>query len=376
MRYRHTMRLQGEFHRSLEPLAGRDGIRVLDQTRLPHSIVWLELRTASAVREAIERMCVRGAPLIGACGAFGLALALREAADDVALERAASEVGGARPTAVNLRWAVERVQAAVAPLPVEHRALAAWEAATAIAEEDVAINEAIGRHGEALLAGLAARIGRGSAEVPLRLMTHCNAGWLATVDWGTALAPIYRLHGAGVAVHVWASETRPRNQGALTVFELAEAGVPCSVVADNAAGVLMAEGKVDAVIVGCDRVAANGDVANKVGTYLKALAAREHGVPFYVAMPAPTFDARLATGAAIPLERRSMSEVLTVTGRGIEGEGGMQTCALYPEHVAADNPAFDVTPTALVTAYLTERGVFTSAAALRAAVAVTAGEGR
>lgn len=361
------MKLSGESVRSIEVVSGPDGrpraVRVLDQTRLPHEVVWLELASPESVERAIATMQVRGAPLIGAAGAFGLALALARDASAPALAHWATRLAATRPTALNLRWAVERVERTVRPVSAEARAVAAWREAQAIADEDVAINAAIGQHGFDLLRARAAELAAGHAGRPLQIMTHCNAGWLATVDWGTALAPIYRAHDAGWAVHVWVSETRPRNQGALTAFELAEHGVPCTVVADNAAGVLMAEGRVDAVIVGCDRVAANGDVANKVGTYLKALAARAHGVPFWVALPSPTFDARLATGGAIPIERRSAAEVLEVSGRA--GTGGPAVVTPFAAGLAADNPAFDVTPAALVSAWITERGVFTTPAALQ-----------
>ena len=361
------MKLFGESVRSIKIVSGPDGrpqaLRVLDQTRLPHEAVWIELGSPESVERAIATMQVRGAPLIGAAGAFGLALALDGDTSDPALAHWAARLAATRPTAVNLRWAVERVERAVRPLSADARAAAAWREAQAIADEDVAINAAIGRYGLDLLRARAADLGAGHAGRPLQIMTHCNAGWLATVDWGTALAPVYRAHDAGWAVHVWVSETRPRNQGALTAFELAEHGVPCTVVADNAAGVLMAEGRVDTVIVGCDRVAANGDVANKVGTYLKALAARAHGVPFWVALPSPTFDARLASGAAIPIERRSATEVIEVPGRA--ETGGLAVVMPFSAGLAADNPAFDVTPATLVSAWITECGVFTTPAALR-----------
>jgi methylthioribose-1-phosphate isomerase len=361
------MKLSGEPVRSIAAVSGSDGrvlaVRVLDQTRLPHAVVWLELSAPETVEQAIASMQVRGAPLIGAAGAFGLALALARDAGDRSLEHWAARLAATRPTAVNLRWAVERVQRVVQTKPPAERPAAAGREAQAIADEDVAINAAIGAQGLALLERLAQTHGRGRAERPLEIMTHCNAGWLATVDWGTALAPIYRAHDAGLAVHVWVSETRPRNQGALTAFELTEHGVPCTVIADNAAGVLMAEGRVDAVIVGCDRVAANGDTANKVGTYLKALAARAHGVPFWVALPSPTFDASLASGAAIPIERRAASEVLEIGGRA-SGDG-VALVSPFPAGAEADNPAFDVTPAALISAWMTERGVYTTPEALR-----------
>ncbi|MCX8098582.1 MAG: S-methyl-5-thioribose-1-phosphate isomerase [Casimicrobiaceae bacterium] len=349
--------------RSIEPLADGAGIRVLDQTRLPHDKRWLTLSDPAAVEVAIQTMQVRGAPLIGACGAFGLALALRHQADDAALAYWSERLASARPTAINLRWAVERVRQVAAQAAPERRFSKGWAEAMRIAEEDVAINEAIARQGLTLLKQRAAECGAGTPARPLRLMTHCNAGALATVAWGTALAPIYLAHEQGMAVQVWVSETRPRNQGALTAFELAQRGVPCTMIADNAAGVLMMEGKVDAVILGCDRVAANGDVANKVGTYLKALAARAHGVPFWVALPSPTFDPELPTGAAIPIERRAAEEVLSIEGCTVGG--ARQLVRVAPLGVGADNPAFDVTPAALVSAWITERGVFTTAQALR-----------
>ncbi|MFZ4758403.1 MAG: S-methyl-5-thioribose-1-phosphate isomerase [Burkholderiaceae bacterium] len=332
----------------------------VDQTRLPFEHVRLELRDAADCAHAIASMQVRGAPLIGAVAGFGLALALREQADDEALHRAVERLAATRPTAVNLRWALERVRAAVAGLPAEHRAADAWREAVAIADEDVAINQAIGEHGAALLRGLVQRradAGRPvSAEAPLQVLTHCNAGRLATVAHGTALAPVYALAAEGVPLHVWVDETRPRNQGAsLTAWELAEAGVPCTVIADNAGGQLMREGRVDGVIVGCDRVAANGDVANKVGTYLKALAARDAGVPFWVACPTPTIDASIADGTAIPIECRDPREVTHLTGRAADGT--MVEVQLVPDGVSALNPAFDVTPARLVDALITELGV-------------------
>ncbi len=336
----------------------------LDQTRLPFETVWIELADAGACATAIETMQVRGAPLIGAVAAYGLALALRESAGDSALSAAFDALLRTRPTAVNLRWALERVRAAVAGAPVDARAAIAWREAQAIADDDVACNRSIGEHGAAALMPLvhAAR----DAGRPLQLLTHCNAGALATVDWGTALAPIYLLHQRGVPLHVWVDETRPRNQGAsLTAWELAERGVPHTVVADNAGGLLMMRGHVDAAIVGCDRVAANGDVANKVGTYLKALAARAHALPFYVACPVSTIDVRTPDGAAIPIEERSAREVTHLRGRidGGADDGRLVEVRVVPPASAAANPAFDVTPAALVTGLVTERGVCAASAA-------------
>jgi methylthioribose-1-phosphate isomerase len=344
-----------------------DRLLTLDQTRLPFEVIDLVLDDASACARAIATMQVRGAPLIGAVAGFGLAFALREAAGtvateaalDAALDQAVVRLAATRPTAVNLRWALERVRARVRGLPAAARASAAWDEACAIADEDVAINASIGVHGAALLREVAARraaAGRPvEAAAPLQVLTHCNAGRLAAVAHGTALAPVYALHAAGVPLHVWVDETRPRNQGAsLTAWELADAGVPCTVIADNAGGLLMREGRVDAVIVGCDRVARNGDVANKIGTYLKALAARDAGVPFWVACPTPTVDLSIADGAAIPIEYRDPRELTHASGRAADGLPG--ELQLVPDGVAALNPAFDVTPARLVDALLTEHG--------------------
>ena len=337
-----------------------DVVETVDQTRLPFEQVRLTLDRASACGHAIATMQVRGAPLIGAVAGFGLAFALREAATDAALADALERLAATRPTAVNLRWALERVRARVRPLPVPQRAAAAWREAVAIADEDVAINRSIGAHGAELLRARAqARAAAGhpvGVDAPLQVLTHCNAGRLATVAHGTALAPVYALHAQGVPVHVWVDETRPRNQGAsLTAWELADAGVPCTVIADNAGGQLMREGRVDAAIVGCDRVARNGDVANKIGTYLKALAARDAGVPFWVACPTPTIDAAIADGSAIPIESRHARELTHATGR--DEDGRIREVQLAPDGVAAFNPAFDVTPARLVDALITEHGV-------------------
>jgi methylthioribose-1-phosphate isomerase len=281
-------------------------------------------------------MIVRGAPLIGVTAAYGLAIALDMNASDAALEAAVADLAATRPTAVNLRWALDRVARVVRPLGRSARADAAFQEADAIADEDVAASRAIGRHGAALLRELASA--RPAGE-PLRVMTHCNAGWLATVDWGTALAPIYTLQAEGAAVHVWASETRPRNQGLLTEWELRQQGIPVTLVADNACGLLIARSEVDVVLVGSDRTVANGDVCNKIGTYLKALAAREHGVPFVVALPSSTLDLSIASGDAIPIEERAATELTSV-----------------PD-IRVHNPAFDVTPARFVTKLVTERGV-------------------
>jgi methylthioribose-1-phosphate isomerase len=293
---------------------------------------------------------VRGAPLIGATAAYGLAIALDFEASDRRLAEAAALLRSTRPTAVNLHWALARMEAVLAPLPPTQRCAAAWAEAAAIADEDVAQNAAIGEHGRALWRDLIVADGR-----TLNVMTHCNAGWLATVDRGTALSPVYAAHDAGIPVHVWVSETRPRNQGLLTAWELEQHGVPHTLIADNAAGLLMRSGKVDAVIVGADRIAANGDVANKVGTYLKALACADNGIPFYVAAPRSTIDFACAEGADIPIEERDGDELRRV--HGLDARGVPSALHQLPAGEDVANPAFDVTPGWLVTAIITERGV-------------------
>jgi methylthioribose-1-phosphate isomerase len=330
----------------------RDALWVIDQRQLPHRMVFESLASVEAVFVAIRDMWVRGAPLIGATAAYGLALQANADASDDALQRAALRLGSARPTAVNLAWALQRMLQRLLPLPRPARAEAAWREAATLADEDVATNQAIGWYGHQLLSALRPR-----RDGVLNVLTHCNAGWLATVDWGTALAPVYQAQAAGLKLHVWVDETRPRNQGAsLTAWELAQQGVPHTLIADNAGGHLMQRGRVDAVIVGCDRVAANGDVCNKIGTYLKALAARDNGVPFYVAMPLSTLDASLHDGLRdIPIEERSAREVTHISGRAASGD--WVELQLAPEGCVAANPAFDVTPAALVSALITERGV-------------------
>jgi methylthioribose-1-phosphate isomerase len=292
---------------------------------------------------------VRGAPLIGATAAYGMALAMREDASDAGLAHAAKVLIASRPTAVNLAWAVRKLQALLQPLAPSARAEAAFAEAARICEDDVACCQAIGRHGADLFEPLVQE-GR-----PLQVLTHCNAGWLATVDWGTALAPIYEAHARGIPIHVWVDETRPRNQGAaLTAWELGQQGIAHTVIVDNAGGHLMRQGMVDVCITGADRVAANGDVCNKIGTYLKALAAHDNGVPFHVAMPHSTIDWALASGDLIPIEQRGAEEVTQMTGR--DGQGGIVTVTVTPEGSPAANYAFDVTPARLVTGLITERG--------------------
>jgi methylthioribose-1-phosphate isomerase len=346
------MKVAGKAMRPLRANAQRDAVQIIDQRLLPHRLHLETLYTQQQVLTAIRDMWVRGAPLIGATAAYGLALQMRQDASDGSLQASADFLRSARPTAVNLDWAITRMLRVLRPLSVAKRAAAAWDAADAIAEEDVAANAALGRHGLALLQAIAAR-----KSGPVQVLTHCNAGWLATVDWGTATSPIYQAHAAGLAVHVWVDETRPRNQGAsLTAWELGQAGVPHTLIADNAGGHLMQHGQVDIVIVGCDRVTARGDVCNKIGTYLKALAAHDNGVPFYVAMPTSTLDLRLMDGVVeIPIEDRSAREVTHLSGRTAAGEV-VEVC-ITAEGTTAANPAFDVTPARLVSGLITERGI-------------------
>ncbi|MFT8245233.1 S-methyl-5-thioribose-1-phosphate isomerase [Roseomonas sp. BN140053] len=328
-------------------------VHVFDQTKLPWSLDILTLTDEAQVAEAIRSMQVRGAPLIGAVAAYGLALAMRRDPSTEALEAVAAALGETRPTAINLRWALDRMLDALRNHPPERRAAAAYAEAAAIADDDAETCRRIGQHGLPLLQEIAARKKPGER---INVLTHCNAGWLATVDYGTALSPIYQAHDAGLPVHVWVDETRPRNQGAaLTAFELGAHGVPHTVVSDNAGGHLMQHGQVDIVIVGTDRVTRNGDVANKIGTYLKALAARDNGVPFWVAMPHSTFDPAVGDGVAeIPIEERAPEEVTEMTGRLPDGR--VATLRVVAEGSTAANPAFDVTPARLVTGLVTERG--------------------
>jgi methylthioribose-1-phosphate isomerase len=334
----------------------RDGFSVsaIDQRRLPHEFVVVEIPDAEAASEAIRTMLVRGAPLIGATAAYGMALAMRDDRSDATLERAYKLLVKSRPTAINLKWALDEMMRVLRPLSPSSRTQAAYARAAEIAEEDVAINREIGKHGLALIEKIAASRKPGE---PVNVLTHCNAGWLATVDWGTATSPIYQAHDRGIPVHVWVDETRPRNQGAsLTAWELGHHGVPHTVIADNTGGHLMQHRMVDLAIVGTDRVAANGDVCNKIGTYLKALAAHDNGVPFYVALPSPTIDFRISDGIAeIPIEQREASEVTEMTGRTRDGR--IETVRVVPEGSHAANYAFDVTPARLVTGLITERGV-------------------
>jgi methylthioribose-1-phosphate isomerase len=340
--------------------AGRRYVDVLDQRALPHAVVSLRIADAGAAAHAIREMIVRGAPLIGAVGAYGMALALDTDPSDAALAHAHAMLDATRPTAVNLRWALDRVRARVAPLAAAQRADAAWADADAICAQDLAINAALGRHGLELLRTIARRRDR-----PVNVMTHCNAGALATCGFGTATAPLFLAHAEGLPLHVWVSETRPRLQGAnLTAWELRQHGIAHTLFVDGASGLLMRRGDVDIVIVGADRVARNGDVCNKIGTYDKALAARDNDISFCVALPSPTIDWNLSSGDAIPIESRAAVEVLSVAGRADDGNAAC--VAIAPPGTRAVNFGFDVTPARLVTHYVTERGVAADPAALRA----------
>ena len=359
------MKVDGRHFRSiwLEP-DGRT-VGAIDQRRLPHHFVVSRLETRQDAADAIRSMLVRGAPLIGATAAFGMALAMRADASDAALDQAYATLIATRPTATNLKWALDEMRSMLRPLPKPDRVAAAYSRACEISEEDVAINESIGRHGLAVIESVAAKKRPGER---VNVLTHCNAGWLATVDWGTATAPIYMAHDRGLPVHVWVDETRPRNQGAsLTAWELGHHGVPHTVIPDNTGGHLMQRGMVDLAIVGTDRVTADGDVCNKIGTYLKALAARDNGVPFYVALPSPTIDFGVHDGIReIPIEQRGPEEVTDVTGRTTDGR--IETVRIVPDGSPVANYGFDVTPARLVTGLITERGVLTAdRAALTAA---------
>jgi methylthioribose-1-phosphate isomerase len=367
------MKVDGRHMRTIwvEP----DGaVGIIDQTRLPHRLETRRLTSLADAAHAIRSMQVRGAPLIGAAAAYGVALALREDASDENLERASAALAATRPTAVNLGWALDEMTAAVRNQPRNERVAAAYARAAEICEEDIAINQALGRHGLRLIENIAIRKPPGE---PVNVLTHCNAGWLATVDFGTALSPVYTAQDRGIALHVLVDETRPRNQGAaLTAWELLHHGVPHTVIADNAGGHLMQHGLVDLCIVGADRVSAQGDVANKIGTYLKALAAHDNGVPFYVGLPSPTIDFSITDGIdEIPIEQRAADEVTHVTGATADGE--IATVRIAPDGSPAANYGFDVTPARLITALITERGVIEpTRAALAAAFPERAGDRR
>ncbi len=344
------MNVNSQHFRTIWPDARCKFVEVIDQTKLPFAFEIVRLESLEQMAHSIKTMQVRGAPLIGAAAAYGIALAMLHDDSDDYLQQAGQVLISTRPTAVNLRWAVQRMQHYLLPLQPRQRNFAAWKEAAKIAEEDVAQNKLIGQHGLEL-------INQAYQNKTFNILTHCNAGWLATVDYGTALAPIYAAHDAGLSVHVWVGETRPRNQGAnLTAWELAQHGVPHTVITDNAGGHLMQQGGVDMVIVGADRVTSTGDVCNKIGTYLKALASFDNNIPFYAAVPSPTIDWSIASGSEIEIEHRHSDEVAYL--QGLVADGGMQKIRIMPTGSAAANPAFDVTPARLVTGIITEQGVF------------------
>ncbi|MDX2309227.1 MAG: S-methyl-5-thioribose-1-phosphate isomerase [Hyphomicrobium sp.] len=347
------MKIGGKAYRTIWLAEDDRSVEIIDQTRLPHRFETIRLETVEQAAHAIKSMQVRGAPLIGVTAAYGVALALAEDVSDRRLQETVGYLAEQRPTAVNLRWALDEMSRALMPLAPSSRRAAAYEVAARMADADVETCRMIGVHGLGLIEAIAARKGRGQR---VNVLTHCNAGWLACVDWGTATSPIYQAHDKGIPLHVWVDETRPRNQGAaLTAYELGAHGVPHTLIVDNAGGHLMQHGEVDLVIVGTDRVTARGDVANKIGTYLKALAAHDNGVPFYVALPHSTIDWTIEDGLTIPIEDRSGDEVLKMTGR--TSDGGVVTVDIAAPGSPAANPAFDVTPARLVTGFVTERGV-------------------
>jgi methylthioribose-1-phosphate isomerase len=345
------MKVRGVHYRTIWD-NGDGSVGIIDQTRLPHAFETLTLTTLADAARAIKIMQVRGAPLIGVTAAYGVALALKADASDAGLESACASLAATRPTAVNLNWALREMQKSLSRIPPSERVAAAYAKAAQMADEDVETCRLIGHHGQSVIADIASR-----KSGCVNVLTHCNAGWLATVDWGTALSPIYHAHDAKIPVHVWVDETRPRNQGAaLTAFELGAHGVPHTIIADNAGGHLMQHGDVDLCIVGCDRLTATGDAANKIGTYLKALAAKDNGVPFYVALPQSTVDWTLADGVReIPIEERDEREVTHMSGSAPGGE--ILTVQVTAPGSKAANPAFDVTPARLITGLMTERGV-------------------
>ena len=347
------MKINGTAYRTIWLNDDGWSVEIIDQTKLPHELVTARLATMEDAAVAIRTMQVRGAPLIGATAAYGVCLALREDTSDEAMDAAIAHLAEQRPTAVNLRWALEEIRKAIRNLPREERVAAAYRQAATLCDEDIETCRMIGVHGLRLIEEIAAKKEPGD---PVNVLTHCNAGWIACVDWGTATSPIYQAHDKGIAMHVWVDETRPRNQGAsLTAYELGAHGVPHTIVVDNAGGHLMQHGKVDVVIVGTDRVAASGDVANKIGTYLKALAAKDNDIPFYVALPHSTIDWTIDDGFKIPIEERSSDEVLKMPGR--LPDGSVVTVEIAAPGSGAGNPAFDVTPARLVTGLITERGI-------------------
>lgn len=347
------MKIGDKHYRSLWWDENQQVLQIIDQRRLPYEFQILNVETLQDYIDAIFQMRVRGAPLIGATAAYGMAHAMTQDSSDNNVQQAWKALYATRPTAVNLRWALDRCQQLILQTPVADRAKTSLQLAHEIADEDVEINKSIGEHGLRLIREIAERKAPGE---PVQVLTHCNAGWLATVDWGTATSPMYHAHDANIPLHVWVDETRPRNQGALTAWELGNHGVPHTYITDNAGGHLMQHGQVDLVITGTDRTTRRGDVCNKIGTYLKALAAYDNNVPFYVALPSPTIDWTIDDGVAeIPIEERNENETTHI--QGLDSNGEINTVQVTPENTRGGNPAFDVTPNRLVTGLITERGV-------------------
>ncbi|HEC8329728.1 MULTISPECIES: S-methyl-5-thioribose-1-phosphate isomerase [Providencia] len=346
------MNIEGKHYRTVWVSKDGKAVEIIDQTKLPFKFELLTLNSAQKVATAIQEMWVRGAPLIGVVAAYGMALGMQHDPSDKNLQSSYDLLIKTRPTAINLKWALDRMMASLKDAPEQKRRDIAWELAGKLADEDVELCEQIGRHGVEIIREIAQKKPAGSV---VNILTHCNAGWLATVDWGTALSPIYKAHEEGIKVHVWVDETRPRNQGGLTAFELGSHGVPHTLIADNAGGHLMQHGEVDLCIVGTDRTTTQGDVCNKIGTYLKALAAYDNQIPFYVALPSPTIDWTLKDGKTIPIEQRNGTEQSHVYGINPQGELSWVNTA--PEGTSCGNYAFDVTPARYITGLITERGV-------------------
>ena len=326
-------------------------VKIIDQTKLPHQFIIKDLKTVKDSINAIKTMEVRGAPLIGATAAYGLVLSINENNDLSFLKQSSEQLINSRPTAINLKWAVDRMMKKLSGVNNKDILNIALEEAKAIAEEDVNFCKNIGLNGLKIIEEIANK-----KKDTVNILTHCNAGWLATIDWGTATSPIYHAHQKGIKVHVWVDETRPRNQGAnLTSYELNEEGIPNTIIADNTGGILMQRGQVDMCIVGTDRTLSNGDVCNKIGTYLKALAAKDNNVPFYVALPSSTIDWKIKDHKEIPIEERNSEELSHV--EGLDKDNKLQKVLIYPQKSKAMNLAFDVTPAKYVTGLITEKGV-------------------
>ena len=343
------MKIEGKLYRTI--WFENNIVKIIDQTKLPHQFIIKDLKTVQEAINAIKKMEVRGAPLIGATAAYGLVLSLIEKNDLLFLKKSSEDLISSRPTAINLKWAVDRMMKKLSGVNNNNILKLALEDAKSIVEEDIDFCKNIGLNGLKIIEKIAEK-----KKDTVNILTHCNAGWLATIDWGTATSPIYHAHKKGIKVHVWADETRPRNQGAnLTSYELNEEGIPNTIIADNTGGILMQRGQVDMCIVGTDRTLSNGDVCNKIGTYLKALAAKDNNVPFYVALPSSTIDWNIKDHKQIPIEERNSEELSHV--EGLDQDNKLQKVLIYPQKSKAMNLAFDVTPAKYVTGLITEKGV-------------------